>query len=267
MRISTRPAELVNAAQLPAPEFRGFIRDRLGFDIRTGVLLVSVFGVVRVILVLQANVTGSYQVVSILFVVMAALPWILLTKQGRRRAGIVRPTRRRWVVPGFFAGAAACLVVFAAFTALWGDTVYNAFVYIGGTYSAVPSGLNDADRAIYFAIFAVIGLTFSPIGEEVLYRGLAQQSFAAKLGSTKAALIDAGAFAVAHLSHFGVVYLAGAWAFFLGPAALWLVAMFAASLVFHSFRMLTGSILGAIASHAGFNLAMTIVIFYALDLF
>lgn len=252
---------------VPDHDFRRPFRGWLGFDVRTGVILITLFGVIRVILVLQASVTGSYQAVSIVFLVMAALPWILLTRKGRRRVGIVRPTRGRWILPGVIAGAAACFLVFGVYAAVWGETVRNAFVYIGGTYSAVPPGISDTDRAIYFTIFAVIGVTFSPIGEELLYRGIAQESFAAKLGAPKAALIDAGGFAVAHLAHFGVVYLAGAWAFLPGPGALWFVAMFASSLVFHTFRVLSGSIVGAIGSHAGFNLAMTIVIFYVLRLF
>lgn len=43
--------------------------------------------------------------------------------------------------------------------------------------------------------------------------------------------------------------------------------MYACSLIFHSFRVLTGSILGASASHAGFNLAMTFAIFCWLGLY
>ena len=42
---------------------------------------------------LQANVTGSYQVVSLVFVAMIALPWLLLTRDGRTRIGLVRPAR------------------------------------------------------------------------------------------------------------------------------------------------------------------------------
>ena len=255
------------AAPTPQPAFRRVVRGRLGFDIRTGVLLVSVFGAIRVALVLQANVTGSYQAVSIVFVAMAVLPWLLLTKPGRRQVGLVRPTRWRWMLPAALAGSAAALLVFAVFRALWADTVRNAFVYIGGTYTAVPAEVSDSDRAIYFVIFAVIGITFSPIGEELLYRGVAQESFAAKLGTRAAALIDAAAFAVVHLAHFGLVYLAGGWAFLPGPAALWMAAMFGSALVFHSFRVLTGSIVGAIVSHAAFNLTMTAIIFYALDLY
>jgi membrane protease YdiL (CAAX protease family) len=107
-------------------------------------------------------------------------------------------------------------------------------------------------------------MLFSPIGEEVLYRGVAHASFATRLGDARAAVIDAGAFAVTHLAHFGVVFVAGAWAFLPAPAAFWVAAMFLASLVFHGFRQLTGSLGGAIASHAGFNLAMNWVIFYAI---
>ena len=108
----------------------------------------------------------------------------------------------------------------------------------------------------------MIGILFSPIGEELLYRGLAHESLATRLGNRGAALVDAGAFAVTHLAHFGIVYIAGAWTLLPLPALLWVVAMFLSSLVFYAFRVLTGSILGAIVAHAAFNLAMTYVIFY-----
>jgi hypothetical protein len=236
----------------------------LGFDVRTGILLLVVFGLVRVTLVLQANVTvtGSYQAVSFVFVAMAVLPWVVLTREGRRKIGIVRPSRWRWVLPAAVAGVAVSLAVYAAATALWGRTVENPFAYIAGTYSNVPDSPSDADRLIYFIIYAVIGMLFSPIGEELLYRGIAHESLASRLGNRGAALVDAGAFAITHLAHFGIVYIAGAWAFLPLPALLWVVAMFLSSLVFYAFRLLTGSIVGAIVAHAAFNLAMNFVIFY-----
>jgi membrane protease YdiL (CAAX protease family) len=240
---------------------------RLGFDLRTAVGLVSVFGAVRVLLVLQANVTGSYQAVSVVFVAMAALPWVVLSRGGRLRVGIARPQRWRWMLPAFLSGGVASPAVFAAFRALWGESARNAFVYIGGTYSAVPDGVSPGDRAIFFVVFAVIGLTFSPIGEELLYRGIAHEAFAARFGARTAALLDAGAFAVVHLAHFGVVYVAGGWALWAGPGALWFAAMFGGALLFGLFRSLAGSILGAVVAHAGFNLGMTAVIFYGVDLF
>lgn len=244
------------------PTIRAPFRRFLSFDVRTGILLLVVFGLVRVALVLQANVTGSYQVVSFVFVAMAVLPWVVLTREGRRKIGIVRPSRWRWMLPAAVAGVTALLAVYAATTALWGRTIENPFAYIAGTYSNVPDSPSDADRLIYFIIYAVIGMLFSPIGEELLYRGIAHESLASRLGNRGAALVDAGAFAVAHLAHFGIVYIAGAWTFLPLPALLWVVAMFLSSLVFYAFRVLTGSILGAIVAHAAFNLAMNFVIFY-----
>ncbi|WP_193510145.1 CPBP family intramembrane glutamic endopeptidase [Cryobacterium sp. BB736] len=244
------------------PAFRAPFLRVLTFDVRTGILLLVVFGVVRMVLVLQANVTGTYQLVSLVFVAMAVLPWIVLTRGGRRTIGLVRPSRWRWMLPAALAGAAACFAVYFATTALWGFSVQNPFAYIARTYSNVPESPSEADRLVYFIIYAVISMLFSPIGEELLYRGIAHESLASRLGNRPAALVDAGAFAVTHLAHFGIVFVAGAWAFLPLPALLWVAAMFLSSLVFYAFRMLTGSLLGAIVAHAAFNLAMNYVIFY-----
>lgn len=48
------------------------------------------------------------------------------------------------------------------------------------------------------------------------------------------------------------------------PALLWVVGMFLSSLVFYAFRVLTGSLLGAIIAHAAFNLTMNFVHFYVI---
>ncbi|MGO4689194.1 CPBP family intramembrane glutamic endopeptidase [Glaciibacter sp. 2TAF33] len=238
------------------------LRRIVALNARTGVLLLLVFGVVRIGLVLQANVTGTYQAVSIVFLAMIALPWVLLTREGRRDIGLVRPSRWRWVIPAAAAGAASAILVHLVATMLWGSTTSSPFVYISLSYANVPAALEDGDRLVFFIIFAIIGMLFSPIGEEVLYRGLAHEALATRWGTRGAALIDAGAFAFTHLAHFGLVFIAGAWAFLPLPAVFWVAAMFLASLMFYGFRKLTGSLGGAIVAHAGFNLAMNWVIFY-----
>jgi uncharacterized protein len=50
------------------PTVRAPSRSLLTLNPRAGILLLVVFRVVRVALVLQANVTGSYHVVSLVFV-------------------------------------------------------------------------------------------------------------------------------------------------------------------------------------------------------
>lgn len=244
---------------------RATFRSVLPLNVRTGILLLILFGLVRMALVLQANVTGSYQAVSVVFVAMIALPWILLTREGRKRIGLVWPRRRRWLVPAGIAGVAMALAVHAGATAFWGYTVSNPFAYIALSYSNVPESPSENARLTYFIIFAVIGMLFSPLGEELLYRGVAHESFAGQLGDRRAAVIDAAAFAFTHLAHFGVVFVAGVWAFLPLPAVFWVTAMFLASLAFYGFRKLTGSLVGAMVAHAGFNLAMNWVIFYAIN--
>lgn len=248
------------AELLIRPAFRPGVQ----FGVPLALGLLFGFGVVRFALVLQANITGAYTVVSIVFVAMAITPWVLLSRDGRRSIGLRRPDRW-WALPvAIIAGATACVAVFAVASVLWQQTTSNPFAYIAGTYSAVPPELTADDRVVYFVIFAVIGALFSPVGEELLYRGLAHDALERGVGTRVAVLIETGAFALVHLSHFGIVYLSGSWSVLPAPGAFWLVAMFGTGLLFLAHRRLAGSIWGSIVAHAGFNIAMTALIFFAL---
>src|ERR1700755_648665 len=100
------------------PLARRPFRGRAGLDLRTAVALLVGFGVVRVVLVLQANVTGSYQLVSLVFVAMAVLPWVLLTRNGRRAIGLTRPDNWFWMRCAPIAGATVSLAIFSIATAV-----------------------------------------------------------------------------------------------------------------------------------------------------
>lgn len=244
---------------------RAPFRSFAGLTVSTALALLLLFSIVRVVLVLGANVTGSYQFVSLVFVAMAVLPWVLLSRSGRVRIGVQAPRRWWLVLASLLAGALACLLVASVFSALWGQSISNAFVYVAGSYGALPSPLADSDRLIFFLVFAAIAAIFSPIGEELFYRGVVHEGLATRMGHGRASLVDAAAFALVHLAHFGVVFVAGAWTLLPLPALVWVVAMFVVSLLFRASRVMTGSIVGAIAAHAGFNVAMTAVIFFVLD--
>ena len=105
-------------------------------------------------------------------------------------------------------------------------------------------------------------MLFSPIGEEFLYRGVIHQAFVPKFGEVKASTIDSLAFAFTHLAHFGIVYLATGWEFLFAPAVIWVAMMYFASRLFFWCKRKSGSIWGAVAAHAGFNLGMTYCIIY-----
>ena len=243
---------------------RAPFRRFFGFDLRTGIVLLAITALLRILIVLGANATGSYQLVSVFFVALIALPWVVLTRPGRRRIGFTRPQSWRVVILAIGMGAAMCVLTFALMTALFGHSITNPFVYIASSYSAIPQPLTDADRMIYFVIFAVTGATFSPLGEEILYRGMATEMLRTRLTGCATAVVEAGVFALVHLAHFGVIFTVGGWKFLPLPAALWFGAMFLTALIFAYSRRASGSLLGAILSHSAYNLTMTALIFYAL---
>ncbi|TAD87748.1 MAG: CPBP family intramembrane metalloprotease, partial [Bacteroidetes bacterium] len=124
--------------------------------------------------------------------------------------------------------------------------------------------ITQADRNIMFAIMAITGMTFSPIGEELFFRGIVHTSFSKSIGTQKASLVDSSAFALTHISHFGLVFIHGKWDFFILPTIIWVSSMFLVSLLFFAFRKKSGSILGAMLCHSAFNLGMIYCIFYLL---
>jgi hypothetical protein len=237
--------------------------DKLKFNWQFGLTLILLFGIPRFLFVLEANRTGNYNFTSIIFILMWLTPFLLLKKEGRNIIGLKRPRNIKWLIYSFLVGIFACIIIFYLGKYLYQNTIGNWFDYISKSYGSIPTnGLIEDDKQIYFAIFAVIGMTFSPIGEELLYRGLIHQSFVLKFGNNKASILDSLAFAIVHLAHFGLVYLSGNWKILFIPAILWMILMFLVSRLFYYCKSKTESIYGAIISHAGFNFAMTYYIFY-----
>jgi len=223
-----------------------------------GLLLVLLFGIPRFILVLKSNVSGQSQWLSIVFTLMFFTPLIFLRKSGRQEMGLRKSTHPWWMLWGFLLGCGMCLLLFAITRLAFGLEISNPFVYIAnGTTTGSESG-------IYFLIYMIIVLTFSPIGEELFYRGVVHQAFRERFGERWASVIDSAAFALTHLAHFGIVYAAGGWKFLPLPSLIWVGSMSLTCMVFNRVKRESGSIVGAILTHAGFNFGMGFLIFYAL---
>ena len=223
-----------------------------------GLFLIFLFGIPRIILVLNASRTGQNQWVSIIFTLMCFTPLLFLNKAGRREMGIRKITRPLWLLWGFLLGAGICLLIFALNRLICGTGICNPFVYIASTTTSGNASM------VYFLIYLAVSMTFSPFGEELFYRGVVHQTFREQLGERNAAVIDSAAFALTHLAHFGIIYAAGGWKWLPLPSLFWVTSMFLTCLVFNHVRQESGSILGAILTHAGFNFAMGFLIFYAL---
>ena len=241
---------------------RPFWQKYFRFNWIFGLVLVLLLGIPRFIFVLSSNITGNYSRIGIIFLFMWFAPVIFLTKTGRREIGIRKPANYNWLLYSAIAGAGFCAFMFAIGILLYKDTYSNWFVYIAKSYSASGIVLSGSQRQIYFLIYSLTGMTFSPIGEELFYRGIVHGSFVVRFGEQKASIFDSLSFALTHLAHFGIVYVLGGWQFLFIPALLWVFCMFFASRIFFLCKEKTGSILGAIISHAAFNLAMMYFIFY-----
>ena len=113
-----------------------------------------------------------------------------------------------------------------------------------------------------FSVFAVTGMSFSPVGEEFFFRGIVHGGFANSFGEHRASVIDSMLFALTHISHFGLIYISGSWYFLFIPALIWIIAMYFVSRIFFLFKGKSDSIWGAVVCHAGFNLGMIGAIFY-----
>lgn len=232
------------------------------FNVVFGIVLIFFFGIPRFLLVMDANVREQFNLISIIFVLMCLSPWIFLTREGRQTIGIRKPKHWSWLLPSFLFGMGLCILVYFLGKWLFFESINNWFIYLSRPYEPFRDSTSPNEMIIKFLIFAIIGMTFSPIGEEFLYRGLIHQSFSNRVGDHVASVIDSGAFALTHLAHFGLVFIAGSWQFLWFPAILWVLLMFLAGRLFYYMKVKTGSVFGAVACHAGFNLAMTYLMAY-----
>lgn len=244
------------------PKIRPFLRPWVRYNCMLGIVLIFIFGIPRFILVMGANVTRNYGLVSIVFLAMWLVPFILLDKKGRRSIGIKKPANYLWLLYSIGLGALLSVATYLAFYLAFGHTIENGYVYISGSTAFSNGGLTPDLRLTYFLIYAFTSMTFSPIGEELLYRGVIHGSFVSRFGENRASLIDSLAFAFTHLAHFGIVYIASDWHFLPLPSLLWVVCMFVVSRVFFVCKVRSGSLLGAMFSHAAYNVAMGYIIFY-----
>ena len=222
------------------------------YNWKFGLFLILIICIPRFILVLNANSGGNFGYIGLIMTMSAIAPFIFLTKFGRNQIGITKPQNYKWLFFALLAGLIISLLLHFIGQILYDNSFQNWFQYIG----------KSLDKSKGFAIIASMGMIFSPIGEELFFRGIVHTSFSKSIGEKKASLVDSSAFALTHISHFGLVFINNKWDFYLIPTLIWVASMFLGSLLFIAFRKKVGSILGAIVCHAAFNFGMTYCIFY-----
>ena len=226
-----------------------------------GLFLILALCIPRFLLVLQANETSNYGFIGAIMFVSALVPFVFLSKTGRSQIGLTKTNAFGMLVAAFIIGIALSLFLHVIGKLLYEDSFQNWYAYIGKSYN-IPEVISASDKLAIFIVMAITGMIFSPIGEELFFRGVVHGSFAKSIGDQKASIVDSVAFALTHIAHFGLVFINGNWTFYFVPTLIWVIGMFLVSIVFFQMKKSSGSILGAILCHAGFNLGMIYCIFY-----
>lgn len=244
-------------------ELKPFWHKLFKFDWEFGTFLIALVCIPRFFMVLHANQTGNYGPIGAIMFVSALFPFIFLNKSGRKKIGIKGTQTIAGLLLSLSLGVAFSLLLFFIGKVLYEGSYQNWYEYIGKSYN-IPDGITGNDKHILFLIMATTGMIFSPIGEELFFRGIVHGSFAKSIGERKASMVDSSAFALTHIAHFGLVFVNGKWDFYPIPTLIWVLSMFLVSVLFFRAKQRTDSLLGAIFCHAGFNLGMIYCIFYLL---
>lgn len=196
--------------------------------------------------------------VPLSMVIVWPLPWLLLDREGRRRIGIRRPRRRGWIGIAGLAGLGALATCAAVAWLVFGDGSSNWLVLHGEMLQRIRASMPPSlDPVTTFWLVTAPAMLFSPLGEEILYRGFLQEACGRRWGARAGLLIPACAFAAVHLAHYGLDPV--------DPALIgvWIPSMLGVALLLGWLARRYESLAPPVLAHAAFNLAMS---WYALRL-
>jgi hypothetical protein len=193
--------------------------------------------------------------------VMWTLPFLFLTRQGRRDIGLRKLGNTVSALAlSALAGACCGFAVYAAGMLLYGSSPDNWNLTIRDSLQ-LKQMLAVMPPAAAFAAIVLPAMILTPIGEEILFRGLIQQSFTLRWNAVIATAVNGLAFGLIHL-HVHVLWRDAA-GYHLRPVsgALMFLMGVGLSAVFTFCRLRTGSLFAAMAAHAACNLFMIGAVF------
>jgi membrane protease YdiL (CAAX protease family) len=194
--------------------------------------------------------------------IAGALPYILLTPQGRRQIGLRGKGMSASAMGlGALAGVCCALAVYFIGMGLYGDSPNNWSVSVRDFLRLGDMGALMSPATI-FALYAVPALLLTPIGEEFLFRGILQESFTRRWNAPTATLIGSLAWSLVYLHIHAIWQDAAGFHFRLVSGLLSIFLLACVGVVFILCRMLSGSLWPAMAAHAGFNLTFNAAIIF-----
>lgn len=237
---------------------RAFWQSIFKTDFSFMIITFIILGVIRVV-----GLAGYGLNLTVLgFLIMWIMPIIFLDKEGRRKIGIKKPESWSSLFLSFFIGIVAAASIYYLGYLLYGYGIENWGMSIVSEY-ADQGG--DVFNPVVFASITFFTMLFSPIGEELYFRGIIQEILANKTGSYKSAVfLSSLSFAIIHLPHHKLFFQRQNLTNSFIPLFLWTVFMFLVSYLFMYAREKTDSIWGAILCHSGYILGMKLIVYFIL---
>ena len=194
------------------------------------------------------------------FVLMALTPWLLLDAAEGRQIGLVPASRRAWYGWALVSGAAAALLCMAVGLVMFGTGAGNWYVSIARSYQGIMD-TSAFSLLMLHLVFTTPALLFSPIGEEIFFRGVLQRALELRTNPQIATFVECSLFAVVHLCHHGLVGVDGRLSWMPVSAVSWMTLMFFTAWLFAWLRKRSGSLYPAIVAHMAVNGTMNFLIF------
>lgn len=200
------------------------------------------------------------------FMLMTVIPFILLKKESRSVIGLKKGNSNKNYLIWIVSGASAALLCFGLGVLMFGQSSNNWFVTIQNFY--IGNGAFDKSAPVWksFLIFTIPALIFSPIGEELFFRGFLQEALKLNFSERFSTIIECSCFGLIHLFHHGLVNVSGKIIFVPLSGSIWVILMAAVAFMLLQIRKLSHSLYPAIVCHASFNLMMNWIIFYWMDI-
>ena len=195
------------------------------------------------------------------FVIMMVLPFIFLTAEGRRQIGLRKSNARITYAAALLYGVAAASLCFLLGVLVFDKGPDNWFITIRNYYIGQVPGGSELPLQTFFIAVTIPALIFSPIGEELFFRGFLQDALQTRFGLQVSMVIESGIFGLVHLFHHGLVRSPDGIDFYPLSGMLWVALMFLTAYGFALLRKQSGSIYPSIVAHVVFNLTMNLCIF------
>ncbi len=219
----------------------------------------GIFIVFRILGIYNKDIFGMLILIS--FVLMAIFPFIFMVKDGRKAIGLRKATLPKWYLISTLGGVLMAFIIFLIGFGYFGTTADNWYISIINQVMTETERL-EFSTPILFIIVTLPSIIFSPIGEEIFFRGVVMQYYNVDKGNSKwRILFGVIPFAVIHILHHGIFIVAGDynWQFLSG--LVWFLLMMGVSFFFAWIKKSSSSLYPAILGHSIFNLVMNITIF------